>query len=760
MKYKVEILDKSEKTYLISPKPNYCEEKFIKILSNYSYILSRLNKIPTVVNPVPLIFLFTNNVTDIKKLMILKNAKTRLIVILYSASNNAISSASKILKNNKNNVKIICIRNNDLTHQDTENSIWFGLSNSKEYIITYNGYNHPTEYISTKKIYLKKQIKITKKSIFFLLFLFIIFFHLSIIALYGISIFNIYDGYHTLQSGKIQESKYKINDAIQYSTYSKSLYRYIEPIYALFGIANKIESFLSIPEIASKTFIGIYGLEEHARFLVGYITGSQDLQDTDIQLVKYHINESLKNTDIAINSSTLLIQKLPSWNITLRRLRQKLITSEEALAKIKPLLENAEDLIGQSDEKKYLIFFFNNMELRPGGGFIGSYAIATFKDYRLTNLKVEDVYDADGQLKAHIEPPYPIKTYLHQPHWFLRDSNFDPDFLINTNQAFYFLEKEMGYSDFSGSIGITTTAIQYIIDSMGQIYVPDWQELITKDNFYIKTQIHAEKDFFPGSIQKKSFLNSLIRSIIQKIPETSYQNLAIALKKSLEEKQIVVYSVNPNIQNLFELSGWSGRRISPTCAQQDNNCILDFLFPYDANLGLNKANFYVKRNYELTLSFDSDNYISHNFKAIFTNDSPTEIFPGGTYGNYFQILIPTNTEKIYVLVNGKTYTNLDINTNANFKIIGLFFEVPPQGTKEIEVRYVLDTNTIKGKNMYQLIVQKQIGSMNNDLDLEIHANEKIHIINQNFSSLAKNDYLIYNTTLSNDKIFFIELISE
>jgi len=49
------------------------------------------------------------------------------------------------------------------------------------------------------------------------------------------------------------------------------------------------------------------------------------------------------------------------------------------------------------------------MELRPGGGFIGSYAILSVDKGKITNFKIYDVYDADGQLKNHIEPPFAIE---------------------------------------------------------------------------------------------------------------------------------------------------------------------------------------------------------------------------------------------------------------------------------------------------------------------------------------------------------------
>ena len=102
------------------------------------------------------------------------------------------------------------------------------------------------------------------------------------------------------------------------------------------------------------------------------------------------------------------------------------------------------NVLGFEKDMKYLILFQNNMELRPGGGFIGSFGILDVKKASVSDFKIYDVNSADGQLKGHIEPPYPIRRYLPQPNFFLRDSNFDLDFTKNASAAANFLALETG----------------------------------------------------------------------------------------------------------------------------------------------------------------------------------------------------------------------------------------------------------------------------------------------------------------------------
>src|SRR3989338_3105921 len=262
------------------------------------------------------------------------------------------------------------------------------------------------------------------------------------------------------------------------------------------------------------------------------------------------------------------------------------------ITRLKQILPQLDSLLSKDTEKTYLLLFANNMELRPGGGFIGSFGLLDVKDYSLKKIRIYDVYDADGQLIAHIEPPEAIRKYLGQPHWFLRDSAFSPDFLENYTQAKLFLEKEMNFKNFSGSFLITTSAIQNLLGAFDDIYLPDFNEKINQKNFYLKTQYHAEKDFFPGSIQKKNFLSSLTQAIMLDLENASFIKLGKEIKKSLDDKQFAIYLDDPRAQKIMDSFYWSGRTIKPSCLNQTDNCITDYLFPIDANLGLNKFNFF------------------------------------------------------------------------------------------------------------------------------------------------------------------------
>jgi len=136
-------------------------------------------------------------------------------------------------------------------------------------------------------------------------------------------------------------------------------------------------------------------------------------------------------------------------------------------------------------KQTYLFLFQNSMELRPTGGFIGSIGLATFAEGRLVDFSIEDVYTVDGQLKGHVSSPQPILSLLGSEHWYLRDSNWDPDFRESGRRAAWFYEKETG-TRVDGVVGVSVPFIVELLAAIGPMALADFNDTITADNFFAK----------------------------------------------------------------------------------------------------------------------------------------------------------------------------------------------------------------------------------------------------------------------------------
>src|SRR3989344_1625252 len=173
---------------------------------------------------------------------------------------------------------------------------------------------------------------------------------------------------------------------------------------------------------------------------------------------------------------------------------------------------------GFSGTQSYLVLFQNSMELRPTGGFVGSVGKLTMVDGLVADFTIFDVYELDGQLRGHVDPPDPIRTLLSQEHWYLRDSNWDPDFFESGQRAAWFYEKETGQS-VDGVIAVTTAFVTELLRASGPIVLSDYNDRITSDNFLGKALYYTKSDFFPGSTPQKDFLGSLARGIFERLQD-------------------------------------------------------------------------------------------------------------------------------------------------------------------------------------------------------------------------------------------------
>ncbi len=643
--------------------------------------------------------------------------------------------------------------------RDIDTIFWFTFSRTEDiYLHLYHEHSHKKK-TATKKPFQFRNLSwrafIKPKSLIIFGILFIVITHLLFLPpLITASILHYSSGKQILRNDHVAGLK-SLNTAGSLLHVSEALYRFPAPVFRFFSVALPIDNLIQVNKSVNEAlYITIELKQDTTEF--GKLLTIKDKTSTETEKFYSLKTKILNNTNTLHNDILFLKEKIPTWNTELTSLKVRLETVSKNLQIIKDLEPYLDTIFAKDSEKKYLLLFANNMELRPGGGFIGSFAIAKIRNYTITDLQVYDVYDADGQLIEQIDPPAPLVDYLNQTHWFLRDSAFSTDFIDNLAEAQKFLELELNETDFDGGILITTTAVQNILDAVGSVYIPDYKETITKDNFYIKTQLYAEEDFFPGSLQKKRFLSAVLNNILQNLYQASLPDLLKMTEKSLNEKQIVLYMDEPKLQDYLEKNYWSGRTLTPKCSLGDAiNCVLDFTFPYDANMGVNKANYFVKRPTKLKVEVTRNGRIQNTLSIAYSNNSYADVFPGGVYKNYFQLMLPPNSTIQSVKIDGKQFTKYD-ETNFEYKTVGFLVSVKPQQTSIVEVQYNLPTTIVSGDGVYQLIFQKQIGSPNYDFQFEFSFSDNFTIRNKNFSPLVKENKMLYNTSISSDKIFVIE----
>lgn len=414
------------------------------------------------------------------------------------------------------------------------------------------------------------------------------------------------------------------------------------------------------------------------------------------------------------------------------------------------LANDLPDILGTTSNKNYLILFENNTEIRPTGGFIGSYGIASFGGGKLNGLTVNDIYSADGQLKGHVEPPAPIKNYLGEANWWFRDSNWDPDFPTSAQRAEWFLEKEMG-QEVDGVVSVDLTPIKNILAFTGPIFLPDFDLTVNSNNLYEKTQEEAQAKFFPGSRQKASFLTGLSQVLLGEITKmNSTQRIGImrAIYDGLEGRSIQVYFHSSGVEDAIDKLNWDGKIADYSCGI---GCYSDFFGDVEANVGVNKANYFISRSMDFKTDVTS-NKITRDLSINLKNSANPSLGPSGQYKTYLRVMIPLDAQLSQSrVVEGQTalIQSPDITEAEGRKEIGIYVVINPGETREINFVWTSVIDPKSQINSYGLYVRKQAGTENDPIGIQLGLPSPL-LTSQPIFSLTGNGTYTYNTTLGQD----------
>lgn len=420
---------------------------------------------------------------------------------------------------------------------------------------------------------------------------------------------------------------------------------------------------------------------------------------------------------------------------------------------------------GFNGAKTYLVLFQNSMELRPTGGFIGSVGKLTMVDGKVGELVIFDVYELDGQLRGHVDPPDPIRTLLAQEHWYLRDSNWDPDFSVSAARAAWFFEKETGQT-VDGVFALTSGFVTELLKATGPINISDYNDRVTSDNFLGKALYYTKSDFFPGSTQKKDFLGSLARALFERVHEPQGVNNTIALRsvvRSVDNRDLQFYFSDPALQRLSRAFSWAGElELKPTCADdgERSTCIDLPLAIVDANVGVNKANIFVSG--DVTRDIEIPEIGSLSETVTFSQNNVGEITSNDTsYKSYTRFYLPPDASVQNVTINGQEVRKGNSESLPYWEegkehervVVGVASILAPKENRRIAVTHTRPINIASVKRVI-LTTRSQAGTPTAPLSLRVRAPTPWLMTltrdGDRSQLVASRSLLEYNTTLSPD----------
>ncbi len=438
-------------------------------------------------------------------------------------------------------------------------------------------------------------------------------------------------------------------------------------------------------------------------------------------------------------------------------------------------------LFGMDGKRTYLVLFQNNMELRPGGGFIGSYALLKIDKGRIAEMKIQDVYAADGQLRDHIEPPFQLRRYLGSQHWFLRDSNFDVNFPNDAALAGYFYNLEMG-EKVEGIIAVDTSFLRNLLKAVGPIEVSEYNETITAENFFSLTEAHAQNNFFPGSTQKKDFLSSVYNKLLSRLTESRdlpYEQLLIVVGESIRQKHLLFGFPDTSLQKLFSVNGLSSS-LSDTRVGKSGT-INDFFGINEANLGQNKSNYYLNRAISHKVILGTDGIASETATIQYQNKSTATSAFGGDYKAYLRLIVPASAQLVSISIDGVQQPFIDAVTNPSLfssqlfrppqqlevdraqqngkTLFGFLLIVPAGSKKTVSISYTIRTDSAVNTSAigYNLWTFKQPGTEADPYVLNIVSPPSYTVLDKSAIGKEQDGVITFLSDMSQDREFSLQL---
>lgn len=483
------------------------------------------------------------------------------------------------------------------------------------------------------------------------------------------------------------------------------------------------------------------------------------------------------------------LAKIDIKNDLPKDLADQVLGIQEKLPKLKQTISgliNYSDsvltLLGHYEPKRYLVLFQNSRELRATGGFIGSHGLLDIDQGEIKKFYIdpEGPYRLDGQLKEKIEAPGPLR--LISPRWYMRDANWFFDFPKSAQKVIWFYEKSGGFS-VDGIIALPAHLIPKLLEIIGPLDMPEYNETLTCENFFEKTQYQVEVAYDKEENKPKKFIADLFPKLLEKLTNLDQDKkakLSNTLIEMLDQKDILIYLRDEKLQKLILDLGFGGE------VKQTQG---DYLAVVNSNIGGGKTDHAVKQEIYHRAEIKPDGTVLVTLDITRDHQgNPNDIWEKIKNTSYVRVYVPKGSKLVsadgfdswyfdaipqiaQVQIDpdlGKVYNSRTIDEASNTEIFeeqdktvfANWIGVEAGQQKTVQLKYELPIRLNQNLFTYSLFVQKQPG-INSEFasSLFYHPNLKVawHYSTDSLVEMRSGS-ADYEASLTKDRMYAVVLI--
>lgn len=316
-------------------------------------------------------------------------------------------------------------------------------------------------------------------------------------------------------------------------------------------------------------------------------------------------------------------------------LKSQLASAQQFLATFVPW-------IATSTPHHVLVLFDNTSELRPGGGFLGSYADIALASGTITNISVHDVADVDLAFKTLIVPPKALQPEV--TNFRPADANWFFDFPTSASETISMFEGSNLYAPsgttFDAAVAVTPQVVEDLLSVTGPITVGNPSTTFTSDNFLVQTQKIVQNGQATNATYPKAILGELSKAIMTSLASSTdaeRQNLTGIMLNWVTDKDVMIYFKDPTMESFVDGNGASGAVY--TLPQNENS---DYLAVVDANINGGKSDLYVSSTVAYVAQIDTDGAIDDQVTITRKHSGNTSPYwwYKTTNQDYMQLFVP------------------------------------------------------------------------------------------------------------------------
>ncbi len=293
--------------------------------------------------------------------------------------------------------------------------------------------------------------------------------------------------------------------------------------------------------------------------------------------------------------------------------------------------------LGTTQPRRYLIVFQNPTEMRPTGGFIGSFALIDIKNGEITKMEVPPggSYDLQGSLKNQIYAPLPL--HIVNPRWEFQDGNWFPDFPTSAKKLMWFLEKSQGPS-VDGVIAINATVLPELLAVVGPIHVDGSDQTLDANSALSTLRDSITEKALDHNTKPKSIITDAAPALINTLKAGKAEHflpVITTLLKALETREIQLYTSDTDTEAQIASFGWDG-------AVRDNPNG-DYLQMITTNIGGQKTDAVISQTIDHQAKIADDGSIEVSVRVSRTQLKSDRVLEDAPNISYLRFYVPDNS---------------------------------------------------------------------------------------------------------------------